>query len=119
MSSPPQCQQPAKADHARQYELLVSELTDFVVFLMDPDGCAMSWNPGVERILGYSKQEWLGQLAERIFTPEDRAQGVPQGEMNSAAREGRSPDIRWHVRKMASASMWKAQWSPCTMKRDS
>ena len=59
----------------------------------------MSWNPGVEHILGYGEEEWLGQLAEIIFTPEDRAQGVPQAEMNSAAREGRSADIRWHLRK--------------------
>ncbi len=99
MPSLPHCKQPAQADHTQLYELLVGELTDFAVFLTDPDGCAVSWNPGVERILGYGKEEWLGQLVERIFTPEDRAQGVPQQEMASAAQEGRSPDIRWHLHK--------------------
>lgn len=92
------CRQPAKADKAQLYEMLVGELTDFVVFLLDPNGCIVSWNPGVERILGYREAEWLGQLADRIFTPEDRA-GIPQQEMTKAARLGRAPDVRWHVRK--------------------
>ena len=99
MPSVLQCHQPAKADHAQLYEILVSELTDFVVFLMDPTGCIVSWNPGVERILGYTEAEWLGQSTERIFTPEDRAHGKPQEEMTKAARDGRAPDIRWHLRK--------------------
>lgn len=99
MTSPLICHQPAQADHAQLYELLFGELTDFVVFLLDLDGCVMSWNPGVERILGYTEAEWLGQSAARIFTPEDRAQGVPQQEMHQAAQEGRAPDVRWHLRK--------------------
>ncbi len=99
MAQPLACRQPAHADHAQLYEILVGELTDFVVFLMDPTGCIASWNPGVERILGYTKAEWLGQLGEIIFTLEDRQQGKPQEEMNRAAQDGRAPDIRWHLRK--------------------
>ena len=99
MPLPLACRQPAQADQAQLYEMLVGELTDFVVFLMDPDGCIVSWNPGVERILGYTEAEWLGQPAELIFTPEDRTQGVPEQEMTKAAQEGRAPDIRWHLRK--------------------
>lgn len=99
MPSPLTCHQAAQTDHAQLYELLVGELTDFVVFLLDPEGCVVSWNPGVERILGYTEAEWLGQSAVRIFTPEDRAQGIPQQEMRKAAQEGRAPDVRWHLRK--------------------
>ena len=99
MPEPLLCHQPENADHAQLYEMLVEELTDFVVFLMDPTGCIVSWNPGVERILGYTEEEWLGQSAELIFTPEDRAQGVCWKEMAHAEREGRAPDIRWHLRK--------------------
>lgn len=99
MPEPLLCHQPAKADHAQLFEILVGELTDFAVFLMDPAGCIVSWNPGVERILGYTEAEWLGQSTEMIFTPEDRAQGMAQKEMAKAAQEGRAPDIRWHLRK--------------------
>src|SRR5688500_5876565 len=86
----------------RLYELLVSQLTDFVVFLTDPAGCIVSWNPGVEHILGYSKAEWLGQPLEIIFTAEDRRAKKPEEEMIKAARDGRAPDIRWHQKKDGS-----------------
>ena len=69
------------------------------IFLTDVDGCIVSWNPGVERILGYREEEWLGRAIELIFTAEDRAKGIHQEEMTKAAREGRSPDTRWHLRK--------------------
>lgn len=60
MPKPLPCDQPAHADHAQLYELLVSELTDFAVFLVDPDGCISTWNPGVERIFGYPKRNgWV------------------------------------------------------------
>ncbi len=93
------CSQPETADHAQLYEILVRELTDFVVVLMDPAGCIVSCNPGVERVLGYSEAEWIGQSAEVIFTPEDRARGGPEEELTKAAREGRLADVRWYLRK--------------------
>jgi PAS domain S-box-containing protein len=96
------CDHPAWADHAQLYELLVAELTDFAVFLIDPDGCITSWNPGVERLLGYAEAEWLGRPTHIIFTPEDRAANKPEEEMAQAAQEGRAPDIRWHQRKDGS-----------------
>ncbi len=69
---------------------------------MDPDGCLVSWNPGVERLLGYTEAEWLGQPAHIIFTPEDHAARKPEGEMSTAARDGRAPDVRWHQKKDGS-----------------
>ena len=96
------CDRPARDDQARLYDLLISELTDFAVFLMDPAGCLTTWNPGVETLLGYQESEWVGQPSHIIFTPEDRAAGKPEEEMSKAAREGRSPNIRWHQRKDGS-----------------
>ena len=99
MLKPLACKHQLEANHAELYDILVSNLTDYVVFLMDPDGCIMSWNPGVERTLGYSEPEWLGRPADIIFTPEDRVSGKPQQEISSATKQGHSPDIRWHLRK--------------------
>ncbi len=89
-------------DHARLYENLISRLTDAAVFLIGQDGRILSWNPGVERILGYREEQWIGQFVEVIFTPEDRASGQPQAEIETALREGQSPDIRWHLRRCGS-----------------
>lgn len=102
MADPLRCNHFAHPDYAQLYERLVSELTDTVVFFTDPTGCIVSWNPGVEKILGYSEVEWLGQPAHIIFTSEDRADGKPEEEMAKALREGRTPDIRWHQRKDGS-----------------
>ena len=102
MAEPLRCDAPAPADHAQLYELLISELIDFAVFLIDPTGCIRSWNPGVERLLGFQENEWVGRPAHIIFTPEDRAAKKPEEEMTKAARDGRAPDIRWHQRKDGS-----------------
>jgi PAS domain S-box-containing protein len=102
MAEPLRCDIPAQADHAQLYQQLVAELADFAVFLTDPMGGITTWNPGVERILGYRENEWIGQPLQIIFTPEDRAAGIPGREMAVAARDGRAPDIRWHQRKDGS-----------------
>jgi two-component system CheB/CheR fusion protein len=58
-----------------------------------------SWNAGAERLLGWSEAEIIGQPGDVIFSPEDRAQGVPEHEAAQALGEGRAIDERWHVRK--------------------
>ena len=92
----------AQTDHAHLYELLVSELTDFAVFLTDASGTITRWNPGVQRILGYAQAEWIGQPGTAIYTPEDRADGIPEREMSEAVRNGRAPDTRFLRRKDGS-----------------
>jgi PAS domain S-box-containing protein len=93
---------PTPPDHAALYEILIAELTDFAIFLISPAGQIISWNPGVERLLQYSPEEWLGRTFETIFLEEDRALNKPAQEMTTAMREGRSPDIRWHQKKDGS-----------------
>ena len=93
---------PQMPDRAALYELLVAELTDFAVFLISPTGEITSWNPGVERLLQYSQEDWIGCHFETIFTAEDRATNRPALEMARALREGRAPDIRWHQKQDGS-----------------
>ena len=52
--------------------------------------------------LGYAENEIIGQSADVIFTPEDRAAGAPEHEAEVAFAEGRSADERWHLRKDGS-----------------
>ena len=88
---------PNERDHARLYKLLIHELQDFAVFLIDVDGEITSWNPGVERFFGYTESEFVGRNVAEIFTPQDRDAGAPEYERETARRNGRSADIRWHV----------------------
>ena len=93
------CKQLPLTDQALLHGNLISRLTDAAVFLIGQDGQILSWNPGVERILGYKEEQWLGQSFHVIFTPEDRALGAPEAEIGKAIRDGQSPDLRWHLRK--------------------
>jgi PAS domain S-box-containing protein len=88
---------PSEHNHARLYKLLIHELQDFAVFLIDIDGQITSWNPGVERFFGYTEPEFVGKNVAEIFTPQDRDEGAPEKERDTARRNGRSADIRWHV----------------------
>lgn len=82
-----------------QLRALVEGVKDYALFLMDATGRVISWNPGVERVLGYTEPEFIGKHFNILFTPEDRAAGVPEAEMSIARNQGNAPDDRWHLRK--------------------
>jgi PAS domain S-box-containing protein len=53
-------------------------------------------------ILGHKEDETLGRPVDVVFTPEDRAAGVPGHEAETALRDGRAADERWHIREDGS-----------------
>ena len=89
----------ALRDTEHKYRLLVEGARDYAMMLLDEAGCFSHWNSGAQRILGYEEADVLGQPVGVIFTPEDRAVGVPGHELARAAAEGRALDVRWHRRK--------------------
>src|SRR4051812_613284 len=70
------------------YRMQVREMRNYAMFMLDPSGILTSWNAGVEQLLGYSEQEWLGQHACIIFTPEEKAMEVCESEMQLAREQG-------------------------------
>lgn len=88
--------------NAELFRSIVENVKDYAIFMTDADGRVVSWNPGVERLLGYSESEIVGQPIAVIFTPEDIAAKVPVKEMETAARTGSSEDKRWHQRRDGS-----------------
>ena len=81
------------------FRLIVESARDYAIFATDSEGRITSWNTGAERLFGFTEEEAIGQNAEIIFTPEDRAAGVPERELRAAAEEGRAEDERWHLRR--------------------
>jgi PAS domain S-box-containing protein len=90
---------PGSPEDAELLQLIFESATDFAVFAEDAAGRVIRWNPGAERLTGYSEDEILGHGGDIIFTEEDRAAGAPQHEMSQALLAGRSEDERWHRRK--------------------
>lgn len=68
------------------------------MFVFDRAGNALTWNAGVHEILGYSREEFVGQSVYRIFTDEDLKQGAHERELAEAEAHGTVADSRWHVR---------------------
>ena len=83
----------------RRLDLLLESLSDHAVYMLDTGGRVISWNPGAERIKGYTSREIQGQPFSRFFTPEDRRAGVPEQILARARAEGRFESEGWRVRK--------------------
>jgi len=71
----------------------------FAIFTTNLYGKLNSWNLGAAKILGFSRDNMIGNDLSQIFTPEDRTAGAVEDEMATAAATGRATDYRWHVRK--------------------
>ena len=82
--------------------LLIESVTDYSIIIQDIEGRIEVWNPGAERMFGFTEAEAVGQSIEIIFTPEDRAQGAHLAEMKMAREQGVAKDERWHLRRDGS-----------------
>jgi PAS domain S-box-containing protein len=87
----------------RRFQLLIDAVTDYAIFMLDPAGNVISWNPGAERIKGYAPGEILGRHFSRFYTDHDRQQGVPQLALATAAETGKYQAEGWRVRKGGTA----------------
>lgn len=84
------------------FRLFVESVREYAMFQTDPAGMITTWNPGAERLLGYTEQEILGRTIDKLFTREDVEKGEPETEREVARERGSSLDVRWHVRKDGS-----------------
>jgi PAS domain S-box-containing protein len=85
-----------------RFRLLVSEVTDYAILMLDPEGRIVSWNAGAERIKGYKREEIIGRHFSCFYPTEDVEQGKPACGLKVAAEQGRFEDEGWRVRKDGS-----------------
>jgi PAS domain S-box-containing protein len=91
--------QEALRESERQFRLLVEGITDYGLYMLDPNGVVTSWNPGAQRIKGYHADEVIGQHFSRFFTERDRAAGLPVQSLREALSQGRFESEGWRVKK--------------------
>ncbi|PDS30764.1 hybrid sensor histidine kinase/response regulator [Rhizobium phaseoli] len=82
-----------------QFRRLVQGVSDYAIYMLDPEGNVSSWNFGAERIKGYRPEEIIGRHFSTFYTPEDRAAGLPETALSVARAEGRFEREGWRVRK--------------------
>ena len=71
--------------------LILKSVEDYAIITTDVNGIINGWNPGAEKIFGYTEQEMIGKSADIIFTPEERENGIPAKEMQKALETGKAP----------------------------
>lgn len=84
------------------YSQIIDSLQDYSILTLNNDFIINSWSSGAEKIFGYETEEIIGEHFDIIFTEEDRKNGIPKVETDTAIKVGRAVDNRWHICKDGS-----------------
>ena len=83
----------------RRFEMLVTSIRDYAIYMLNPEGFINSWNAGAERFKGYSAHEIIGQHFSVFYTEEDRRSGKPARALQTSREQGKFEDEGWRVRR--------------------
>lgn len=89
-------------DTEERFKLMIESVTDYAIFMLDPQGYVASWNAGAERIKGYRASEIIGHHFSEFYITEDKQSGKPKKELEVAISQGRFEDEGWRLRKDGS-----------------
>jgi diguanylate cyclase (GGDEF)-like protein/PAS domain S-box-containing protein len=84
------------------YRMLVQSVTDYAIYMLDPDGHVVNWNAGAQRVEGYLAENIIGRHFSCFFTAEDSAQQLPQRSLAEALATQRVEGEGWRLRRDGS-----------------
>lgn len=84
------------------FRLMVSEVKDYAIFMINPNGIVSSWNEGAQRIKGYEAEEITGKHFSCFYTKEDIKNKKPEVELTIAKKTGRFHEEGWRIKKDGS-----------------
>jgi PAS domain S-box-containing protein len=92
----------ALRESEERFRLLVERVTDYAIYMLDPEGHIVTWNEGAERIEGFKEEEIIGKPWATVFLLEDVQKGVPDRLLREAEKEGHAINEGWRARKDGS-----------------
>jgi PAS domain S-box-containing protein len=93
----------ALKDSEQRFRLLVQSIRDYAIFMLDPLGYIVSWNPGAQQLKGYTPDEIIGKHFSIFYPQEDLDTRKPWRELEIATKVGRFEDEGgWRIRKDGS-----------------
>jgi len=84
---------------------MIDSVSDYSLFMLDPQGLIVTWNLGAERLKGYLASEVIGRHFSVFYDAEAIKNKIPQGELEVAATAGRYEAEGLRLRKDGS-SFW-------------
>lgn len=90
---------------AERLRQILDGAIDHAIIEMDLERCVRGWSKGAERLFGHDARAMLGQRADVIFTPEDRAAYLPASEAREALSAGRAQAAR-HLMRADGTQFW-------------
>jgi PAS domain S-box-containing protein len=95
----PARRRPNSRESERNFRVLVEGVTDYAIFMLDPEGYVVNWNAGAERIEGYKAKQIVGKHFSVFYTPQDREAGLPAKALQTARRKKHYVAEGWRVRR--------------------
>jgi PAS domain S-box-containing protein len=95
-------QRSLRSESNELFGLLIDSVRDYAMFVLDPEGYVLTWNPGAEALKGYTREEIVGKHFSTFYQSEAIESGWPQRELALAEKDGRFADEGWRVRKDGS-----------------
>ncbi|HVW84046.1 MAG TPA: PAS domain S-box protein, partial [Bryobacteraceae bacterium] len=91
-----------------RFRLFVENVLEYALVQTDPDGRVTSWNPGAERLFGYSSAEMMEQPFSRLLMPEEQSEESSSEGTGSTSAGERREDARWLARR--DGTRFWARW---------
>src|ERR1700739_2915456 len=107
----------AQRESEERFRLFLENVHEYAFMQCDMEQRITSWNPGAERIFGYSSREVLGMPFSLLLSPEDRAGSVLKQELLIAEKGGRSEDALWLMHKDGKRR-WTRWWTEPIRNKD-
>ena len=92
----------ATQESEQRFQMLVQGVTDYAIYMIDPQGNVTNWNAGAARIKGYTANEIVGRHFSQFYTPEERQANLPARALETAATRGKYEAEGWRLRKDGS-----------------
>lgn len=85
--------------NAEKYHKMISEIRDYAIILLDPDGKILDWNKGAEQLKGYRAEEIIGKNFRLFYTLEDKELNLPDLLLNEAKEKDVATHEGYRIRK--------------------
>ena len=80
-------------------KLLFERMREHALVLINTEGRIVGWLAAAEKMFGYLPNEIIGQHMSILYTPENRAAGMVEYELDVARTDNEAEDDRWMLRK--------------------